>query len=171
MKAAINDPTHRPFVKQNVTMTKSFYRVDSTDDNKDLSACRFINLHEDATGIALTLPHTIIPESWILLDNQTMVDVFYNAILLLNIRQVDETMTIYSNSGVTSTNISLYFTGNPINLRSCIVVHGAYISLSISRNKSTIFQGILRRISTSMSPYMKAPGISTTQLHDHNVRR
>ena len=46
-----------------------------------------------------------IPKSWILLDNQSTVDVFYNASLLRNIRKVEKHMDIHCNAGVTSTNL------------------------------------------------------------------
>ena len=45
------------------------------------------------------------PKSWILLDNQSTVDVFYNANLLRNIRKVEKHMDIHCNAGVTSTNL------------------------------------------------------------------
>ena len=46
-----------------------------------------------------------IPKSWILLNNQSTVDVFYNANLLRNIRKVEKHMDIHCNAGVTSTNL------------------------------------------------------------------
>ena len=46
-----------------------------------------------------------IPKSWILLDNQSTVDVFYNANLLRNIRKGEKHMDIHCNAGVTSTNL------------------------------------------------------------------
>jgi hypothetical protein len=46
-----------------------------------------------------------VPSSWILLDNQLMVDVFHNADLLKNIQQGKGHMDIHCNVGVTSTNL------------------------------------------------------------------
>ena len=46
-----------------------------------------------------------LPKSWILLDNQSTVNVFYNAGLLRNIREGEAHMDIHCNAGVTSTNM------------------------------------------------------------------
>ncbi len=46
-----------------------------------------------------------VPDSWILLDNQSTVDVFHNASLLHNIREADSFMDIHCNAGITSTNL------------------------------------------------------------------
>jgi hypothetical protein len=46
-----------------------------------------------------------IPPAWILLDNQSTVDVFHNADLLDNIRHADGFMDIHCNAGMTSTNL------------------------------------------------------------------
>ena len=44
-----------------------------------------------------------IPESWILLDNQSTIDVFSNPKLLVNIRRADKSMNILSTGGVSHT--------------------------------------------------------------------
>jgi hypothetical protein len=46
-----------------------------------------------------------INPNWILLDNQSKVDVFYNHRLLKHIREVDTWMDIHCNAGATSTNL------------------------------------------------------------------
>jgi hypothetical protein len=46
-----------------------------------------------------------VPKAWILLDNQSTVDVFYNKNLLVNIRNATEHMDIHCNAGVTITNL------------------------------------------------------------------
>lgn len=58
-----------------------------------------------ATGLTLQGSAGHVPESWILLDNQSTVDVFANGSLLKNIRTVPGYMDIHCNAGVSSTNL------------------------------------------------------------------
>ena len=66
----------------------------------------FLNIARSA-GVALNAgQESRIPKTWILLDNQSTVDVFHNDDLLENIRVSDNGyMDIHCNAGVTSTNL------------------------------------------------------------------
>lgn len=46
-----------------------------------------------------------LPKTWILLDNQSTVDVFCNGELLTDIRESTESMEIHCNAGIASTNL------------------------------------------------------------------
>jgi hypothetical protein len=52
-----------------------------------------------------------IPKNWVLLDNQSTVDVFSNAALLRSVRKVSQSMHIQCTAGVTSTNMMGYLEG------------------------------------------------------------
>jgi Zinc knuckle len=49
--------------------------------------------------------HHSIPKTWILLDNQSTIDVFSNPQLLQNIHEVKHHLDIHCNAGITSTNL------------------------------------------------------------------
>ena len=46
-----------------------------------------------------------MPNTWVFLDNQSTVDVFYNKDLLENIREVNKQMNIHCNAGISTTNL------------------------------------------------------------------
>ena len=46
-----------------------------------------------------------LPKSWILMDNQSTVNVFCNSNLLTNVRESAESMKIHCNEGVVTTNL------------------------------------------------------------------
>jgi len=63
------------------------------------------------SGTALSQGRAGIPDSWILLDNQSTVDVFCNPRLLQNIRQSPDTMNIQCTAGRSTTNLIGDFPG------------------------------------------------------------
>jgi hypothetical protein len=76
------------------------------------SGYMFINdaISRNGVGIALNVnddenKNGRIPDTWILLDNQSTGDVFHNAKLLQNICTTNGYMDIHCNAGVTSTNM------------------------------------------------------------------
>jgi hypothetical protein len=61
--------------------------------------------HQEESDVPLKVKEGQVPSSWILLDNQSTVDIFHNADLLKNIHTGDGHMYIHCNAGVTSTNL------------------------------------------------------------------
>ena len=56
------------------------------------------------SGVSLQLGEDgKVPATWILLDNQSTVDIFQNGLLLKNIRESRTSMRIHCNAGVTTT--------------------------------------------------------------------
>jgi hypothetical protein len=55
------------------------------------------------SSVMMNQPSSVVLKDWILLDNQSIVDVFYNDRLLKNIRKADSFMDIHCNAGVAST--------------------------------------------------------------------
>jgi Reverse transcriptase (RNA-dependent DNA polymerase)/Zinc knuckle len=64
-----------------------------------------INDGETSEGFVLLNHHGKLPEDWILLDNQSTVNVFANRKLLQNVRTTNRTMIIRCNAGLTKTNM------------------------------------------------------------------
>jgi hypothetical protein len=61
---------------------------------------------EATSSVTLKLSeNAMIPKTWILLDNQSTVDVFANPRLLSNIRKTEKTLHIHTQTGVGSTNL------------------------------------------------------------------
>ena len=74
--------------------------IEAFDDDTTVS---FEFLQSGAVCNTETAPH--VPATWILLDNQSTIDVFCNKSLLRNVRTTDKQMDIHCNAGVTSTNL------------------------------------------------------------------
>jgi hypothetical protein len=77
-------------------------------DDYQPSGFAFLNNAEEPRSVGITLQggHSCIPKTWILLDNQSMVDVFHNRELLEHIWVSNAgLMDIHCNAGVMSTNL------------------------------------------------------------------
>ena len=59
----------------------------------------------DRIGSILSQSKGRIDIDWLLLDNQSTVDLFYNALLVVNICQLDVYLDIYCNAGTKRTNM------------------------------------------------------------------
>jgi hypothetical protein len=79
--------------------------VPTTDDNTGDAPCSNRMLHGFEFTTVDHVHSGLIPRTWILFDNQSTVGVFCNKDLLHNIRTCEESMTIYSNSGASTTNL------------------------------------------------------------------
>jgi hypothetical protein len=95
-----------------VTAGASTVKVDDFDD-ADHVHFQFLmtGKHSDHRSVVLNQPAGAVPKLWILLDNQSTVDVFYNKELLQNIRKSETHMEIHCNAEVTSTNFVGDFPG------------------------------------------------------------
>jgi hypothetical protein len=75
------------------------------EDDDVHKAFQFVNA-ANLRNISLKIGKSgTIPSTWILLDNQSTVDVFFSSELLENIRKGAGHMDIYCNAGVTSTDL------------------------------------------------------------------
>ena len=78
---------------------------DAFDDNEHYPASSFQFMHVSSEGMAFHQEEQILSKSWVLLDNQSTVDVFCNRSLLTNVHETNKIMNIQCNAGVTRTNM------------------------------------------------------------------
>jgi hypothetical protein len=78
---------------------------DAFDDNEHYTTSSFQFVHVSNEGMTFHQEEQILPKSWILLDNQSTVDVFSNRSLLMNVCETNKIMNIRCNAGVTHTSM------------------------------------------------------------------
>ena len=87
----------------------NIHDVDFLDDQDEFVNYQFVNtdlLVDGNQAIVMQIENNgKLPKNWILLDNQSTVDVFCNKNLLSNIREHSTSMDIHCNAGVTSTRL------------------------------------------------------------------
>jgi hypothetical protein len=70
-----------------------------------LDGIQFMQQHAVGTMMHMKSKGGHVPGSWILLNNQSTVDVFHNAKLLTNARKSDKNLDIHCNARVATTNL------------------------------------------------------------------
>ena len=84
---------------------------DVEDDLGQYQSHNGYNFPMTGNGLCLLGNDTSNMKQWILLDNQSTVDIFCNSDLLMNVRRVKSNMSIETNGGVLSTNMKGYLKG------------------------------------------------------------
>ena len=90
--------------KTDIQLLMAGVESDAFDDNEYYGASSFQFVHISSEGMTFHQEEQILPKSWILLDNQSTVDVFFNRRLLTKVHEIDKVMHIRCNAGVTRTN-------------------------------------------------------------------
>jgi len=85
-----------------VTTNKHEEKEEEEDGNN--TNFEFFGCHQEAINCKLGEDGKV-PSSWILLKNQSTIDVFYNMAMLTNIRRVPSKMNIHCNAGISTTNM------------------------------------------------------------------
>ena len=91
--------------KTGIQLLMAGVESDEFDDNEyyGASSSQVVNILSE--GMTFHQEEQVLTKSWILLDNQSTVDVFCNRRLLTNVREIDKVMNIRCNAGVTRTNM------------------------------------------------------------------
>jgi hypothetical protein len=93
-------------------ITEGIVEGEFEDGNMNfLDSVQFMQQHTAGTTMHMKSEGGRTPGSWILLNNQSTVDVFHNAKLLTNVRKSDKNLAINCNAGVATTNLVGNFPG------------------------------------------------------------
>ena len=99
-----NSTTSNPPTAETSTQSATTLLMDGVHEGEFEENVHFQFLNQG--GVSLKIgPDGRLPRTWILLDNQSTVDVFHNAELLRNIRVHTSKMDIHCNAGIISTQL------------------------------------------------------------------